>query len=281
MKTVIYIWLPACLLIFCLFKAIDTHAQNKPMKVICYNILRGMERDTTANKSMYVEWLKSHNPDIVAIQEAAKCKQKDLEELAHSYGHPYAILLKENNYCVAVTSKYPIVDVQKVTENMHHGFIQAKINGYNVIITHLSPFSYQKRRQEIDIILQSIHATEKQDNWIVLGDFNSISPLDAEIYKNGKYLDNVKNLAKKYAYHDNLIDKERLDFEVHQKMLDFGLSDAFRVYDKNLIIPRAARIDFIYVSKDLESRIKYSYYINDDFGKKYSDHLPLVLELGL
>lgn len=279
MKKLKYISIYSLFLLTIFIVKAEPTALHKPMKIICYNILRGMERDTTADKSLFTNWLKLHDPDIVAIQEAAKCKQKDLEELAHKYGHPYAILLKENNYCAAITSKYPITDVYRVIDNMHHGFIKAKINGYNVIVLHLCPFTYTKRREEINIVLQTIAASKQKENWIVMGDFNSISPLDSMIYKNGKYLANVKKLAKKYSYHDNLIDGEKLDFEVHKKILDFGLLDALRIYNKNLIIPRSSRIDFIYLSRNLKNKVSYSEIIKDDFTKKYSDHLPLILKL--
>lgn len=271
--------------------ALDTEKKeeeslNKPssaqvkMKIISYNILRGMERDTTEGKQHYINWLKLQDPDILALQETAKWKEADLQKQARLYNHPYAVLLKENNYCVAITSKYPIEDATLVTENMNHGFIKARINGYNVLVTHLSPYTYTKRREEIAIILSAINKSGEKEKWIVAGDFNSVSPLDSMLYiKSDRYLNNMKDLAKKYSSHDNLIDGDKLDFEVHQKILDFGLIDALPSFNKNYKITRPGRIDFIYVSKDLENKILNAEIIHDDFTNKYSDHFPLVLEI--
>lgn len=260
---------------------IFTMAQEKPMKIICYNIYRGMEKDTTPDKRYFVEWMKAQDADILAIQEAYKTTQKEVEDLAVRYGHPYAVLLKqrEKGTPVAITSKYPILHIEHVIESMHHGFIKAKINGYNIINLHLSPFRYEKRREEIEVILQTIKDCEACNKWIVMGDFNSVSPIDSLRYTDGKYVRNMQNLAKKYAYHDNLIDGDKIDYQVHRKILDAGLVDALHAYNPLLNIPRSARIDFIYLSPDLKETITFGEIKVDDFTQKYSDHYPLMIEI--
>ncbi len=257
-------------------------AQEKPMKIICYNIYRGMEKDTSQNKQVFVDWVKAQDVDIFAIQEAYKFTQKGLEDLAARYGHPYAVLLKEREKGtpVAITSRYPIVDIHHVIESMHHGFILAKINGYNIINLHFSPFTYEKRRVETEVILQTIQATGDEGKWIVMGDFNSVSPLDSAYYTDGRYIRNMQGLARKYSYHDNLIDGNKIDYQVHSKILNAGLLDALRVYDTSLDLPRKARIDFIYVSKDLKDRIASGEIQVDEFTRKYSDHYPVVLKIN-
>ncbi|MNK05927.1 exonuclease III [compost metagenome] len=251
-------------------------AQNKT-RIISYNILEGMKSDTTKGKQDFVKWLKSENPDILALQECNKFTQKSLEDLARSYGHTYAVLLREPGYPVALTSKYPIVDVQKVTDNMHHGFIVAKIKDLNVIVLHLSPHKYWKRREEIDVILSTISASAQKERWIIMGDFNSLSPLDKDNYADGKYADRLKEMAKKYSFHENLVDGKYLDFEVQKRILEFGLHDTAKEKATGNET-KGNRIDYIYVSKDLMPLVTKAQFIRDEFTATHSDHVPVIME---
>uniref|UniRef100_UPI002618045B endonuclease/exonuclease/phosphatase family protein n=1 Tax=Chitinophaga sp. TaxID=1869181 RepID=UPI002618045B len=108
-----------CLL---LLAALSAGAQDT-LRVLSYNILEGMVKDTTKGKQVFVDWVKTHRPDVVALQECNAFTQKSLEELALSYGHPYAVIVKENGYPTGLTSRYPIADIKKINENMTHGFI--------------------------------------------------------------------------------------------------------------------------------------------------------------
>ncbi len=258
-------------------------AQNKNMKILCYNILEGMKKDTTEGKVVFAEWIKAQDPDILALQEVNKFTQKKLEDLARSYGHPYAVLLKENGYPVALTSKYPIVNVSKVIDNMHHGFIQAKVADLNIIVLHLSPHKYWKRREEIKVVLETIASSPDKDKWMIMGDFNSLSPLDAGHYTDGLLLKRYQEAKKKYSFHENLIDNDSaLDYSIHQAILEFGLVDGM-LQDKSFSVKNepkgGSRIDFIYVSKDLKNKVTNGGFITNDFTRYYSDHRPVYIEL--
>lgn len=255
---------------------LQVSAQNK-LKVISYNILEGMKNDTTKGKQFFADWIKSQGPDILALEECNKFTQASLEELAAKYGHPYAILVKTTGYPVAITSKYPIVNVQKVTDNMTHGFIVCKIRDLNVIVLHLNPHKHLKRREEIQEILATMAAAPSQKKWMIMGDFNSFSPLDKDNYNDGNEVRALQESAKKYTYQDNLVEGKYLDFEVQQKILDFGLRDAGKTVEPTDIPKR--RIDYIYVSKDLISQVTAAHFIRDDFTATHSDHKPVVMEL--
>jgi len=260
------------LFLICVIWGSGLSAQQK-LKIISYNILKGMMRDTTQGKEAFIEWVKTQNPDILAIQEANKFTQKSLEEMAHKFNHPYAILLREDNFPVAITSKYPIINVHRVIDNMAHGFITANIKGYNIIALHLSPGQYLKRREEIEVILQTIASKPSQKKWIIMGDFNSFSPLDKENYTNGKEILKMQEKGKI----DNLIDRKYIDYNVQQKILDFGLVDIVKKLSDTDRLPR--RIDYIYVSKDLVNNILRAEFLKDTFTKSHSDHIPIIMEI--
>jgi exodeoxyribonuclease III len=250
---------------------------QQPLKVISYNIFEGMRKDSTEGKAVFSNWIKSQNPTIVALQECNNFTQKKLEVLARSYGHPYAVLLKEDGYPVALTSKFPIVAIDKVLDNMHHGFIVAKTNGINIIVLHLSPHKFWKRREEIDVILQTVKARQYMDGpWMLMGDFNSLSPLDSNLYADGKLIQRYQEAAKKYSFHENLVNGNAIDYTVQQKMLDAGFIDAAYTTSPQ---DYSSRIDYIYISKELKSDLIKSDFIKDDFTADRSDHRPVYLEL--
>lgn len=268
-------------LIVLILSGLTIRSSAQKMRIISYNILEGMKMDTTTGKQQFVEWVKQQDPDILALQECNKFKQATLEKMARQYNHPYAVLLREPGYPVAITSKYPIVDVRKVTDNMHHGFIVAKIKDINVIVLHFSPHNYEKRKEEVEVILSTIAASSSQQKWAIMGDFNSYSPLDKEHYKDGRLMTRLLENAKKYSFHNNLVDGKALDYSVQQRILDFGLKDSFylnksKKYELNGSL---ARIDYVYVSKDLAPRISVARTLKDAFTSKFSDHLPVLVEL--
>lgn len=149
---------------------------KQAMKIISYNIEYGMRADTTAGKTIFSTWMRNQDPDIVCLQEANKFTQKSLEALAASYGHPYAVLQKEKGFPTAITSKYPIVNIMKVENNMWHGFVMGTINGYHIISLHLSPHRYESRQLDIDLILETIRQNGPFEKWLIMGDFNSRIP---------------------------------------------------------------------------------------------------------
>ncbi len=283
------------LLIVCvLISAIgmELHAQSKKLKIINYNVLEGIRLDTTSNHQKFAEWVNEQNPDILALQELNFFTQKKLEQLARSFNHSYAVLLKEAGYPVGITSKYPIVNVQKVLDNMWHGFIKAEIMGYNIYVIHLSPHVYWKRREEIDLILEtSLSESKYAQKSIVMGDFNSVTELDVEAYQDGRLLKRLATVDEKLPAIENLADG-KLDYEVHRKMAEAGYVDALRV--KNKVFDSSAptlrfsedgkvpprRIDYIYVSKDLKRKVFSASIIKDQFTHYHSDHYPVTIELN-
>ena len=89
----------AAAFLLALCAALPLAAQSeKPLKIIAYNILEGMKNDTTAGKQEFAAWVRTQDPDILALQETNGFTQESLQALAESYGHPYAILCKEPGY---------------------------------------------------------------------------------------------------------------------------------------------------------------------------------------
>jgi len=273
------------LLAVLLLAAFSATAQDT-LRVLSYNILEGMMKDTTRGKKVFVEWVKDHRPDVVALQECNGFTQKSLEELALSYGHPYAVIVKENGYPTGLTSRFPIAGIQKINDNMTHGFIMAKVGKYNIVVLHLNPHKHKKRRAEIAQVIANMDLQADKKNRIVMGDFNSVSPLDRERIEKSDYLARQKAAAAQRPVLDNLAEGGVVDYAVQQQMLDAGFTDAGKTFDERQqaqsgksIIATNSRIDYVYLSGDLKKKVIRCAFIYDPFTAVHSDHRPILLEL--
>ncbi|MCH5599018.1 endonuclease/exonuclease/phosphatase family protein [Niabella ginsengisoli] len=151
MKFVVRI-LPCVFILCCL----ATTAKPKPKKtfsIITYNVWNGFESETQ-RRNTFVGWARQQSADVIAFEELNHFTQASFENLAKTWGHPYAIIVKEDGYPVGISSRYPIRNICKLIEGMHHGCLYAEINGMGFFVVHFSPFSSVKRLQESNAILK-------------------------------------------------------------------------------------------------------------------------------
>ena len=264
--------------------------QEKKFRIITWNVYEGMKLDTTRHKIAFAQWIKEKDPDVMAFQEMNRFTETKLEEFARSYGHPYSILLKDSGFPVALTSKYPIGNTEKVIDKMHHGYVRATVRDITFFVVHLSPHKYEKRQEEINRILAAAAIAPDKRKTIILGDFNSQSPQDSIFYTDGKMVEVHKILKTKYPVYDNLRNGQ-LDYNVVRTVLVNGYIDP--VYNsKRLNISFSAdiqgdpdlkynktRIDYILLNDFFKGIIKKAFIIRDKFTDMMSDHYPVYVEL--
>lgn len=260
---------------------------QKPITYLSYNILEGFQSDS-ATMATFTNWVKQYNPDIVAFQETNKFTQRKLENFALTYGHPYAILSKETGYPVSLTSKYPIVNVQKVLDNMWHGYIYAQILDYHIFVLHLSPHVQQKREHEIQQIIAHAKTLPTDAKIILSGDFNALSEVNAAQYPAAMRQAMVESEAKQA--HIRNLKNGQVDYSILKAMQQAGYVDVFHHFTKKFkaSLPTKAytqansfprRIDFIMVSPNLSSRIVEADIIHDEVTDRISDHYPVIMKL--
>ena len=250
------------------------------LRIISYNILEGMKNDKANKYNNFVNWVSSYDPDILALQEVNGFKQADLEALALRYGHPYVItnLKASDNYPVAITSKYPLEVRRRVTLNVSHGAIFAKLKGkdLNIVVTHYWPQNYwheqgdnlgnDYRLQETNVVLDStIRKFPNEPNWLLLGDFNSVSRKDylPTVTTNNYWAtDMIESAGFKDAIHHLHGFKEN-----NTAAYTFGYP--------------GRRIDFLFGTPSILQKVTKAQPIYDDFTAKYSDHPPMMMEVVL
>lgn len=280
------------------FSAIYAQRTNQPMKFISYNVLHGFNNDSALEKR-YVDWIAKENPDVIAYQELNGFSQDSLEKLAKRYGHQYAILNTGVTHPIGITSRYPIVMVQQVTNNMWHSYLYGNINGIHFFVTHLSPFEVDSRRADIDRILAHAKLIPAKEKIVIAGDFNALAVIDSVNYGQPLLTNLLKTDGKlqpksgtaivkfKTIYYNNL-DNGKLDFTVTNRMLQAGFKDAY--YLTNMEYKHSAptkgyaaehgrqiRIDYIWVNKAMAAQINSADIIQNEQTHQLSDHYPIYI----
>ena len=276
-------------------------------KVVNYNALHGFRGDSLL-KERYINWINEIDPDIVSYQEMNGFMQNDIGALAEAYGHPYAVIMNEEygvpvTHPLAITSKYPILNVERVIDNMWHGYLYAYIEGVHVFVTHLAPFTLKDRQKDITQILAQAALLPQDEKILIAGDFNALSPKDSAVYSKSGLLEAMKKSEGRYEpksgtpivrgrtiYRNNL-NNDRIDYSVMQKILDAGYKDTYYLANdrfkdsvparghasKNSVL---RRIDYIWVNEKLAKHLESADIIQDEITDELSDHYPVVVEFN-
>ena len=274
--------------------ALSASAQTK-FKILSYNVLKGLQQDSL-NINRYISWVNKLDPDMVAYQEMNGFTQKSLEDLSHRYRHPYALQSKLEGFPVALSSKTPLVDFRKVTENMWHSYIYAKVKGLNVFVIHFSPFSYKKRQEEVTNIIAQAKALPANEPILIMGDFNSLDAADSAQY-DATVVKPMLAAEKKEAHIRNL-NNGQVDYTVLKALKDAGFKDSFWLSNKTFkhSVPtskdgngqigkntekKGKRIDYLWVNDAASRLVTKSDIIHDEDTHILSDHYPVYVELTL
>jgi endonuclease/exonuclease/phosphatase family metal-dependent hydrolase len=243
-------------------------------------------------KETWTAWMNGQRPDIVALQELNGYTGQKLTEDAKSYGHAYSALLKEEGFPTGITSRYPIDDIQRIREGFHHGLMRVRIKDYYIYVIHLHPSNWESRKVEISLILQNIEGLPADSKIILAGDFNTFSPLDSVFYAHGR-LEPFFH-SRDQLYNEKNLNNGKLDYSVIQEVLDFGLIDL----EANTRLPSSTfygsfptpidkegehgdqrRLDYLFTSENLVSKVINAGTAVNDTTLTLSDHLPVVVNL--
>lgn len=224
--------------------------------------------------------------------------------LARRYGHEYVCIAgKRDTFPQVVTSKYPLKVIQRITGNgddivvVHGaGYVQVDIEGeiLNLVTVHTFPARYAYnaedekksaaenggdifREAEMKYICEETilkYDPQGKDNWMMLGDFNSVSRVDN--WHLGRPEDDKAFLLHDYV-HTNTPYIDLMEYKFPGE------------YVKSTFSKR--RVDYIYMTESLAERIVDAAAITDGFATTHrcegelskfcdpSDHYPLTVTL--
>ena len=269
------------------------------LKIMTYNIWNGFDwgKDTLRHKNT-IEWIKSQEPDVLALQELCAYTEEKLKEDALRWGHPHVQILKTEGYPTALTSKRPITLIERKVKPFWHGLLHCETYGIDFYVVHLSPADCNIRLDEARLIKERINS-QKNKAYIILGDFNALSPFDAHWMEENTDLKN-KLLQNKNKEYSNLRMGE-FDYSVIsvflgvpaidlclgrmdlQKAYTFPTPALIGKYDQTseTIIQYRERIDYILASPELAGSCIRVEVFNLRDTHLLSDHYPVMAELGI
>lgn len=245
------------------------------MKIITWNI-NGFR--SALKQNAIEELISNNNPDIICFQEI---KMNDKLPDEYGYNAFYNFAEKKGYSGLVVLSKEKPINVERNFQeprvDIEGRFLMLEYDSFvliNIYIPHGGrnkenhPYKFETLNRFIEII------KDINKDLIICGDFNiAHTELDLMNYKT-----NYNNNMFSYP------EREKID-----EILSLGFVDSFRVKTSGGGVysawPNAYnarernmgwRIDYIFVSKRLESNIKSVKYLKDQMG---SDHAPCVLDI--
>lgn len=247
------------------------------MRIISWNVngYRSAEKENSIQ-----ELISKNNPDIICLQEI-----KMNNEVINNYGYDcyYNFASKKGYSGVMIfTKEKPLniiydLDLKRFDEEGR--FILLEYENFILINIYIPHGGRQKENHpyKFEVINKLLYAIKKLNKKIIIcTDFNiAHTELDVRNYKTN--------------YNNNMFSyEERVTIN---KLLDSGLVDSFRSLVKEGDIyswwsngfnarerNMGWRIDYIFVSKELEKNIKEVKYLKEQFG---SDHCPYKLEIDI
>ena len=236
-----------------------------------------------------LEWLQSHEPDVLVLQEIKQLTEKfPVDALANAGYRSLASGQKTYNG-VAVVSKEPAND--PITDfpgfdDPQRRVLATTIGDIRVIDLYVpngSEVGSEKYAYKLEWLASLRNFLESEtaahENIVVLGDFN-IAPADADVYDPEKWGEAILCSPKERA--------------ALKALIDLGLTDVFRKFDQpedtfSWWDYRAAgfrrnaglRIDLILTSPSMTERCTASYVDKEPRAwERPSDHAPVVAEFN-
>lgn len=300
-------------------RSVDDHTKTsftKTLRVMYWNIQYGMWADQKYNYNNFVECVSKYKPDVCVWCEAESYYDNNMNKaymgekgpqtgvgslkggdltgwkaLAKRYGHEN-VNVSDNtnsNFPQIITSRYPITRVKAINDTGTHPAGLYKINcGKDVYIMslHLTPgltdsANDTKRLNEIKAFCNYI-IPYQNDNFLMMGDFNTVSPYDKWFYEKNKYPNMTADPFQALEYlHENTTIKD----VIHEAYPDSFLSS---------VREETQRIDYMFASESMISTMKTADFIIDEWIKlelaptpngQYmcspSDHRPIIADFSL
>lgn len=234
-----------------------------------------------------LEWLQSHEPDVLVLQEIKQLTEKFPADALAEAGYQSLASGQKTYNGVAVISKDapndPVTDFPGF-EDPQRRVLATTIGDVRVIDLYVpngSEVGSEKYAYKLEWLASLRNFLESEiaahENLVVLGDFN-IAPADADVYDPEKWGEAILCSPK-----------ER---EALQALIDLGLTDVFRKFEQpestfSWWDYRAAgfrrnaglRIDLILTSASMTGRCTASYVDKEPRAwERPSDHAPVVAE---
>jgi len=255
------------------------------MRIMTYNILDGAQNTI----DQVVEVITAISPDILTINEANGFEadnQAKLKMLAQSTSMPYYFLALCGDgyiYHTAILSRYPILSTT-VLQPSARAVIVSKVEVnkkiYQIASVHLSPFSEEKRVDEVKRLLTYVQGTK---NVIISGDLNSLSPLDE--YPEDTVSKMNEGQLRKFTR------EGVIQYQVLSSLYSAGFTDCAKQENGSYetTVPTKVdydpehfqnRLDYILLSSDIADDLIAYEVVKNNLTDFASDHYPVYVDIN-
>lgn len=164
---------------------LKTEVQQASLKVMTYNIHRGINRSNKLDLDGITEVIISSNPDIIALQEverfSIRTRFRDqieyiAEKLSMNYAYGKSINILNGQYGNAILSKFPIEEYevkQLPSEHENRTLLKTVLNIYGSRVSVCNTHLGLKKSERDNQITEIMNITADEERLILAGDFNS------------------------------------------------------------------------------------------------------------
>ncbi len=288
------------------------------MKIVTYNVMIGgvFEGDwkpTPGRLSDVMKVIRELDPDVLGLQETLSWKKRKgvercaVSELRKMYDHELIFdddIDKEpfktcGTGCALFSKDNP--DSAGIIIRGKTRAVEMTFGDLSISCVYLSHEDENKRLKQIKPVLCEL-GNGKSDRHIIMGDFNAISHKDIDSYTEDeikKLKGDPKTLVKYFVHIDEQTNEvtceDKPSTETIQVVYDKGYEDAaLKICEKrkdrnkedlrdktayyvNDSVP--IRMDYFFVTKNLDDYISDCVPVKADFVQKASDHFPWELNL--
>ena len=277
---------PKYLMVFILFAltSVSSHSQN--LKLMTYNIRLDVDSDGenswSNRKDYFTSQIRFYEPDILGFQEARPNQVIDISNSLSQYncigigregkgkGESSNIFFKKDRFELLQESTFWLSETpDKISKGWDaainrvctYALFQDKksMKPFWVFNTHLDHIGEEARTSGIQLILSKIKEVNTKNYPVFfMGDFNS-EPTAERIIDLKKVMNDSREISEEKP---------------------FGPSGSFNGFKHNE--PVTMLIDYIFISKDSEFKVKKYAILSDAKDLKYpSDHLPVYIEINI
>ncbi|KAJ3052430.1 hypothetical protein HK097_006273 [Rhizophlyctis rosea] len=202
------------------------------------------------------------------------------------------------DFRIGISSIYPITIIQKQKHSFWHGALIVRLQlsstrHLNILLTHLNPFHATARKKECEQIVATIQSSpHSNEEWLVMGDLNSLSRLDESSYNASNIvttLTQTDKLSQKFLTEDHtavdyapldtlMIDGELRDLSSSRNQLghlDYSVPTLLDVDDMHAT---HMRLDYVFGNESIANKVSRCGVLRNEETGILSDHYPVILD---
>ena len=156
---------------------------SSPLRVMTWAVGEGLT-GAAPHWEKLSQRVRDTHPDVLALPELDGCNDEQLASAAAGWGHAYSILFHHAGATLGVTSRQPLIVLEKLGRDHGHGLIHCRTFGVDFLVCALSPIRVASQQKEAEeIVFRVRQLTRAGRECIVLGNLNALSPFDGSLYQ--------------------------------------------------------------------------------------------------